>query len=36
MSVSEINTNTMLEMIASNIRFDIKHKIEEMKLKDKN
>lgn len=36
MSVSEINTNTMLEMIASNIEYDVKHQIEEMKLKDKN
>lgn len=35
-SVSEDNTNTMLDMIASNIRFDIEHQIKEMKLKDKN
>ena len=32
MSVHESNTNTMLEMIASNIRFEVKQKIEIMKL----
>lgn len=35
MSVSEINTNTMLKMIASEVRFNIKQKIEEMKAEDK-
>lgn len=32
MSVTETNTNTMLEMIASNIQFEVKEKIEEMKI----
>lgn len=32
MSVTESNTNTMLEMIASNIQFEVRQKIEEMKI----
>ena len=34
MSVTETNTNTMLDMIASEVRFDIKQKIEIMKMED--